>query len=584
MQRNVAFVQIRNELPPHACRSEGGQRGQCEGSQKRRHAGAQRRRQYRLIGRTDGLHDAVLAMRNAPANEDRNGGRHKGQRQNQCSEQCHHHGERHGMKHLAFDPRQREHRQVHDQDHDHAEDTWPQHFARGLANHAESFRQRQQPLLALLGDAEMTQAVLDDDHGAVDDQAEVQRTKAHEVAGNPRADHARDGCQHGDGNDGGGDDRGADVAQQCEQDRDHQQGAFGEILRDRADRRVDERGAIVDGLRTHAGGQGRRDRCQLRGSRGRHRAAVLADQHEHRAEYHLLSILGSGARAQFVTHTHVRDLRQADANALAMGQHDLAQLFHARDLARRADQVLRSIALDIAGADVLVVPCHGGHDVAEREIVGHEPLRIGCDHVGLLVAADRVDLDDARRVAQLRADDPVLCRAQIDRRISAARIGRHRVHENFAETRRDRSECRLDALRQAGADFVETFAHELSREIDVGAIPEHGSHLRQTVARQRSRVLQRRQPGQRRFHCKGHTLLGFQRRVTRRLRIDLHLDVRDVGYGIDGQALEIDQAEQCDDDDGRQHDPALPQREIDNAGQHGRFSDHGSLPISRCRP
>ncbi len=43
---------------------------------------------------------------------------------------------------------------------------------------------------------EPPQAVLDDDHGAVDDEAEVDRAEAHQVAAGPRLHHADGGQQH----------------------------------------------------------------------------------------------------------------------------------------------------------------------------------------------------------------------------------------------------------------------------------------------------------------------------------------------------------------------------------------------------
>ena len=68
-----------------------------------------------------------------------------------------------------------------------------------------------------------------------------------------------------------------------------------------------------------------------------------------------------------------------------------------------------------------------------------------------LEAADGVDLGDAGRVAQLRPDHPVLQGAQVFGRVGLAvgttctRLGLDRVHEDFAQTRRDGAKLRRQA-------------------------------------------------------------------------------------------------------------------------------------------
>ena len=64
---------------------------------------------------------------------------------------------------------------------------------------------------------EPPQAVLDDDDRAVDDQAEVDRAEAHQVAADPSLHHAGRRHQHRERDRQRGDQRGAEVAQQQEQ-------------------------------------------------------------------------------------------------------------------------------------------------------------------------------------------------------------------------------------------------------------------------------------------------------------------------------------------------------------------------------
>ena len=54
----------------------------------------------------------------------------------------------------------------------------------------------------------------------------------------------------------------------------------------------------------------------------------------------------------------------------------LLQVLDAGDLSGRADQILRAIALDVAGADVLVVVRDGRENVVERQVVRQHALRI----------------------------------------------------------------------------------------------------------------------------------------------------------------------------------------------------------------
>ena len=60
----------------------------------------------------------------------------------------------------------------------------------------------------------------------------------------PPLPHADGGHQHGDRDDQRGDQRRAEIAEQQEQHHDDQQRAFGEVVRDRLDRGVDQLGAV----------------------------------------------------------------------------------------------------------------------------------------------------------------------------------------------------------------------------------------------------------------------------------------------------------------------------------------------------
>src|SRR3546814_6715432 len=57
------------------------------------------------------------------------------------------------------------------------------------------------PSFMLLAMRQTRQTILDDDHGPIDDQTEVQRTKAHQIAGDAKRVHPHRHHQEREGND-----------------------------------------------------------------------------------------------------------------------------------------------------------------------------------------------------------------------------------------------------------------------------------------------------------------------------------------------------------------------------------------------
>ena len=104
---------------------------------------------------------------------------------------------RHRAEHLPLDAGEREDRQVDDGDDELAEDRracGPRaRLRRRGASRSVAVEQAPEAVL-LLGEA--ADAVLDDDHRAVDDEPEVDRAEAHQVAADPALDHAGHGEEH----------------------------------------------------------------------------------------------------------------------------------------------------------------------------------------------------------------------------------------------------------------------------------------------------------------------------------------------------------------------------------------------------
>jgi hypothetical protein len=144
----------------------------------------------------------------------------------------------------------------------------------------------------------------------------------------------------------------------------------------------------------------------------------------------------------------------------------------------------------------------------------------------------------------------------------------HRPHRDLAEPGGDRTDARLDALGQAAADFGQTLADLLAREINVGAFGEHGGDLREAVARQRARAFQAGRAGQRGLDREGDLLLDFDRRQRGRDGVDLNLLVGDVGHRVDRQPGQPIDAEHGGDGAEGDDNPAAIDGKIDDRSNH----------------
>ena len=86
----------------------------------------------------------------------------------------------------------------------------------------------------------------------VHDDAEIERAQAQQVRRNAGEVHADEGEQQRQRNRDGGQQRGAHAAEKQEQHRDHDHQPFEQRVRDRAQRVVDQVGAVVDRDDLHA--------------------------------------------------------------------------------------------------------------------------------------------------------------------------------------------------------------------------------------------------------------------------------------------------------------------------------------------
>ena len=229
--------------------------------------------------------------------------------------------------------------------------------------------------LAPLATAASGGAVLDDDHGAVDDEAEVDRAEAHQVSADVEAHHPAHGDQHGERDSERGDQRSPEVAEHEEQDDDDERGALEQALQHRVQRRVDEVGAVVDSLRFTPSGRIRSTRASFVVHAARDVAAVPAEDHDCRADYDLPAVLGRRARAELAADPALgqSSTRIGTPSWLPSMISRMSSSLSTRP--GRADEVLLPAVLDVAAARVGVVGGERLGDVAKREPVPEQPRR-----------------------------------------------------------------------------------------------------------------------------------------------------------------------------------------------------------------
>ena len=169
-----------------------------------------------------------------------------------------------------------------------------------------------------------------------------------------------------------------EVAEQQEEHGDHQRGALEQVRSHRLERRLDQLGPVVDRPwpRTPGGRLGSTS-VEPRGDALGDGAAVLADQHERRAEHDLLAVLGGGAAAQLAAEPDGGDVAHADRHAVARRDHDLADVRRRLEPPGRVHQVLLALVRDEAAARAAVVALERQRAVVEREAVGDEPRGSG---------------------------------------------------------------------------------------------------------------------------------------------------------------------------------------------------------------
>ncbi len=264
-------------------------------------------------------------------------------------------------------------------------------------------------LLPPLRLGESADDVLDEDDRAVDDEPEVDGAEAHEVRGDARLDHSREGEEHRERDRRGDDQPRADVAEEEEEDGDDEDAPLEEIRLHGADDAPHERRPVVIRDDLHPFRERRLELLDRLAGPGGDVEGVLARQHLDEADDRLpAAVLRRDADPHHRALAHLRDAPDGHGSSVLVGlQDDLLDVGHRPDEPLAPHDVLLAVVLDVPAPGVGVPALHRLEDLAERKAMRPKAGRVDEDLVLLREAAPRVHLGDTGDGAQARRDHPV---------------------------------------------------------------------------------------------------------------------------------------------------------------------------------
>ena len=438
---------------------------------------AHREAQRGVVAPVDGVHQAVAEasqpllgareqMHPAPhrTHDHRRDHRHIGEAEQDGPDEGEGERERHGLKHLATDAGEEENGGEDDEDDDLPVKGRVHHRAGGgdadlvhVPLREAGVRWQRAAEAAL----ELVDSALHDDDGAVDDNAEVDGSEAHQIGPHAEDAHQDEGEEQREGNERGRDDAAAQAAEQQHQHEHHDESALGEIARYGRRGAVYELRAVEKRLDAYAGRQGALHLGEALLHTVDHLVRVLPLEHHYRAAHGLVAVLCERAVAHLRAIVDIiGSVAHGDGHTALVLHHDAANVIEALHHALAADETGLMILLDVGSARVEVVAPEGLYQVTYGDMHGVEmPGREGY-LILLHAAAEGVDLHHARYHAQLPLHCPVLYGAQLLRRILRG-VGLERVLQYLAEPRADGPHLGCaEALGNVAADLAELLLYQ----------------------------------------------------------------------------------------------------------------------------
>src|SRR6185369_13737879 len=399
----IAFLELRQEFgaEPHAQSAADHQEGD------RDHGGHARvaygELQDRLVDRAHPAHQPGLDLVHLLGQQQRRHHRRHGERGDHRAEQGVGVGTRHRAENLTLDALHGEQRDEGGDGDDHREEDGFVDFdccredAVQPVAHAGVFIRMARRMMG-----EVAEDVLHHDHGAVDDNAEIDGADRQQVGG--VAAHHRN--QHGEeqrhGNSRGHNQRAAQVAEEYPLDHEDQRDAEQHVVHHRAHGDGDEIAAIVERVDLDARRQAAVGVDTLDGlAHARyHIHGALELLHQHDAEDDVVFVVARGdAEARREADLDAGDVGQDHRQAALLAEHDVADVGERAEYADAA-YVYRLLAhRDGAAAHVGVAGGDRLDDLRQRQPVGAHAIQIDFGLIFLGLAAEHGNVGHARHDA-----------------------------------------------------------------------------------------------------------------------------------------------------------------------------------------
>ena len=377
--------------------------------------------------------------------------------------------------------------------------------------------------------------VLDQDHRAVHDDAEIDRAHREQVGRHAARIQIQERGEKRQGDHRGDDEGGLHREHEHEQHEDDQEGSLEEIVEHGAQGGLDELGPIVEGPDT---GPLRQDAIvdvtdplaqRLQDDRG-----VLAPAHQddplHRV---LVGVARHDPLAGGVSDRHPAHVPDGHGHAPLRSDAHLLDVPQVLEDAEAPDDEHLAASLDVATRGVVAPLPQRFEDVGQTDLERRHPRRVRLDVDLAQKPAVRHDVRNARDAQKLGPHHPVLLRAQ-GHRVGALAL--ERVAVDLADGRRQGTEGRLNAGGELGPR--QTLQDLLPGEEGLNTVLEGQGHERQPEERDAAQAEQARHAVQDALERDRDAALHLLGRLAGKEGDDLHLRVGRVGESLDGELRE----------------------------------------------
>src|SRR5260370_32817021 len=159
---------------------------------------------------------------------------------------------------------------------------------------------------------------------------------------------------------------------------------------------------------------------------------------------------------------HFADVLDIDRRAVFDPEHDVLYVGDAFEIAAAAHEIFRRRNFESFSAHVTIARLHARHDLAQRNAVSEQRVRIEIDLIFLHETADWRDFGHAFHRLESVTQIPILNRPELCQ-VELVRVINESVLVNPADARRVRTDRWAHALGTRAANRVEIFDHARAR-------------------------------------------------------------------------------------------------------------------------